>query len=486
MAAGLGDILVFPADVAYSESTSSYYSSENRRLQPYCIVQPASTEHVSRSVKALGAVSSAGNWDIAVRSGGHSDFDNNAAHRGVTIDLTFMNSTTVPGSSGLNGTAMWTGSSKLTKYVAQIQPAARWGDVMSTLEPFNLGVTGGRSGHVGVGGLLVSGGASYHTQLWGLSCDNVIGYEVVLGDGTIVTASNTENADLFKALKGGGNNLGIVTRFDMRTFTVPPSGAYGGLLFVSWSDLDAVNNQFVKYASSIEHGSPDHEFIVYRSDAGSLSIMAMAVATDGNENSPTFETFNRLSLTRDMRARRSLSQIAASIADTGGSYYIPFTLTLQPTIDILNKASDIFVQLTQRLEQAGVPVSVNFVFQPLPKVLDSVKPGNNILGFDDNLPSDSILFEARGTLAAEDALFHGVARAEMAKSVEELRAYSASLDAHSTYLYMNYANPEQDVLGSYGEENAQFLKKVATKYDSTSFFQRRVPGGWKISRVLAQ
>ncbi|KAH0426222.1 FAD binding domain-containing protein [Colletotrichum camelliae] len=214
--------------------------------------------------------------------------------------------------------------------------------------------------------------------------------------------------------------------------------------------------------------------------------MAMAVATDGNENSPTFETFNRLNLTRDMRARRPLSQIAASIADTGGSYYIPFTLTLQPTIVILNKASDIFVQLTHRLDEAGVPVSVNFVFQPLPKVLDSVKPGNNVLGFDDNLPSDSILFEARGTLAAEDALFHGVARAEMAKSVEELRAYSASLDAHSTYLYMNYANPEQDVLGSYGEENAQFLKKVATKYDSTSFFQRRVPGGWKISRVLAQ
>ncbi|KAF4838719.1 FAD-dependent monooxygenase yanF [Colletotrichum tropicale] len=486
IAAGLGGMLVFPADLGYRESTSSYYSSENRRLQPYCIVQPVSTKDVSRSVKALGAVSSAGNWDIAVRSGGHSDFDNNAAHRGVTIDLTFLNSTTILGDIGGNATATWTGSSKLTKHVAQIQPAARWGDVMSTLEPFNLGVTGGRSGHVGAGGLLVSGGASYHTQLWGLSCDNVIGVEVVLGDGSIVTASNTENEDLFTALKGGGNNLGIVTRFDMRTFTVPQGGAYGGLLFTSWSDLDAVNDQFVKYASSIEQGSPDHEFIVYRSDAGSLSIMSMAVATDGNEHSATFEAFNRLNLTRDMRARKPLSQIAASIADTGGSYYIPFTLTLQPTIDILKKASEIFTQLTQRLAEAGVPASVNFVFQPLPKLLHSVTPGNNILGFDQNLPSDSILFEARGTLADEDALFHGVARAEMAKSMEELRTYSASLDAHSTYLYMNYANPEQDVLGSYGEENVQFLKKVAIKYDPSSFFQRRVSGGWKISRVLAQ
>ncbi|KAI8221960.1 FAD-dependent monooxygenase yanF [Colletotrichum sp. SAR 10_77] len=269
----------------------------------------------------------------------------------------------------------------------------------------------------------------------------------------------------------------------MRTFTVPPGGAYGGLLFTSWSDLDAVNDQFVKYASSIEQGSPDHEFIVYRSDAGSLSIMAMAVATDGDENSATFEVFDRLNLTRDMRARRPLSQIAASIADTGGSYYIPFTLTLQPTVEVLKKASEIFTQLTQRLDGASVPVSVNFVFQPLPKLLHSVTPGSNVLGFDENLPSDSILFEARGTLAAEDALFHGIARAEMATSVEELRAYSASLDAHSTYLYMNYANPEQDVLGSYGEEKAAFLRRVAVKYDPSSFFQRRVSGGWKISRV---
>lgn len=108
-------MLVFPADLGYRESTSSYYSSENRRLQPCCIVQPLSTEDVSRSVKALGGVSSAGNWDIAVRSGGHSDFDNNAAHRGVTIDLTFLNSTTILGGIGGNATATWTGSSKLTK-----------------------------------------------------------------------------------------------------------------------------------------------------------------------------------------------------------------------------------------------------------------------------------------------------------------------------------------------------------------------------------
>lgn len=106
--------MVFPADTAYNESVSTYYSSENRRLRPYCIAQPQSTEDVSDVVKALGGVSSAGNWDIAVRSGGHSDFDNNAVRRGVTIDLSLFDSISLKGKSG-NGTAHWNGESRLTK-----------------------------------------------------------------------------------------------------------------------------------------------------------------------------------------------------------------------------------------------------------------------------------------------------------------------------------------------------------------------------------
>lgn len=354
---------------------------------------------------------------------------------------------------------------------------------MSYLEPYNLGVTGGRSGHVGVGGLLVSGGASYQTQQWGFSCDNVLNYEVVLADGSVVEANADENADLFKALKGGGSNLGIVTRFDLRTFTLNPEGAYGGLVFTPWTSFDVVKNQFVDYINSIGTGHPDHEFVVYRSDSGVASIMIMAVATDGNEDSSTFAPFKEITLTRDGRLKQPISKIAASIGDVGGSHYIPFTLSLQATTDIMDKAADVFNALVLDLEGAKVPASVNFVFQPLPNAPASVKPGANILGFDKSLPGNSILFEARGTLLPADATYGGILEDFMAKAVEELRAYSASQDGHSTYIYMNYANPAQDVIGSYGEENVQFLKTAAAKYDPTGFFQRRVPGGWKVSRV---
>ncbi|KAJ4198655.1 hypothetical protein NW759_016282 [Fusarium solani] len=80
----------------------------------------------------------------------------------------------------------------------------------------------------------------------------------------------------------------------------------------------------------------------------------------------------------------------------------------------MNKAADIFVALTQGLRDADIPASVNFVFQPLPKNPASVIPGNNLLDLDKNLPADSILFEARGTLAADDASYEGLVRARMA------------------------------------------------------------------------
>ncbi|KAM0328131.1 hypothetical protein ACHAQA_005536 [Verticillium albo-atrum] len=481
--AGLEEILVFPVDAGYTESVSTYYSSENRRLQPYCIVQPRSTEHVSSAVKALGSVSGAGNWDIAVRSGGHSDFDNNAIHRGVTIDLTYFNSTKVVLGNCGNYTGHWNGTSRLTKTIAQIRPAARWGSVIDQLEDYGLSVTGGRSGHVGVGGLLVSGGASYHTQLYGLSCDNVLNYEVVLADGSVVEANEDENPDLFKALKGGGSNLGIVTRFDMRTFTLPPDGVYGGLVFTAWSNLDAINKQFIDYVRSIGSGSPDHEFVVYRADSGNLSLMVMAVSTDGNEASENFAPFDDITLTRDRRAKQPLSSVANSIADTGGSHYISFFLTLQATTEIMDKVADSFATLVQDLKDASVPVSLTFVFQPLAKNLANVKPGGNILGHEKNLPADSILFETRATLLATDVKYEGVVKSKLARVIEELKAFSAARENYSPYLYMNYASPEQDVISSYGEENVQFLRETAAKYDPAGFFQYRVPGGFKVSRV---
>lgn len=454
-------------------------------------------------VQALSTVSGAGNWGVAIRSGGHSYFGSNAVHYGVIIDLTFFNSTELVRGNCGNSTGDWEGTSSLStvslyiihellrpsavcsnwinESVARLRPGARWGNVISYLEQYGLSVTGGRSGQVGAAGLLLSGGISYHSQLWGMSCDNVINYEVVLANGSIVEANANHNADLFKALKGGGNNFGIVTRFDMRTFTLPPGGVYGGLMIPTWDDVEVIKNQFINYAGSIGDGSHDHEFVVWRSDSGGPSMMVMTVSTDGNKKSPNFAAFDNIPLDYDFRALQPLSKLASSTSDTGGSYDMAFVLTLQATTEIMDKCEEVFLALTEDVKKAQIPLLITAVFQPFPKQLVS---NMNVLGLDQNLPVDSIIFDIGGTLNASDIAYEGVASSKLARAVEEIRSYSAERDGHSSYVYMNYANPEQDAIGSYGDENVRFLRSVAAKYDPHGFFQNRVAGGLKLSRVV--
>jgi hypothetical protein len=178
-------------------------------------VQPTTAEEVATTVKALVAASLLKTCQFAVRSGGHTPIPGaNNVDDGVTIDLLHMNGTT------------YNADSK----VASILPAARWGSVYAALEPLGRMVAGGRGSTVGVGGFLLGGGISHYAPRVGLSCDNVVNFQIVLADGRIVDANKKTHADLFTALKGGNSNFGIVTRYDMETFE--NENLWGGI--VSW------------------------------------------------------------------------------------------------------------------------------------------------------------------------------------------------------------------------------------------------------------
>ena len=103
----------------------------------------------------------------------------------------------------------------------EIGPGNRWEDVYGALEPYGLYSIGGRMKVVGVPGLSLIGGMHYFNNKYGYSMDQMISYDVVLGNGTQVVATATENPDLFWALKGGALNFGIVTKFTMKAYYVP-------------------------------------------------------------------------------------------------------------------------------------------------------------------------------------------------------------------------------------------------------------------------
>lgn len=141
--------------------------------------------------------------DFAVASGGHGTAigASNIA-RGVTLDL-----------SSLSAVSYSHGKSSIT-----VQPGARWKDVYELLDDQKVTVTGARTGSVGVGGYLLGGGISTLAARHGWSVDTVTSVEVVLANGAIRQTDEQQYPGLFRALKGGGSNFGIPTRFTMRTF----------------------------------------------------------------------------------------------------------------------------------------------------------------------------------------------------------------------------------------------------------------------------
>lgn len=122
------------------------------------------------------------------------------------------------------------------------------------------------------------------------------------------------------------------------------------------------------------------------------------------------------------------------------------------------------------------------IFQPLPKLYaeKSVEAGGNVMGLE-RQKDDGILLLA--LIEVPTAEQRAAAYPKVKAWIEELQAYASSVDGAQDWLYMNYADPGQKVLRSYGAENVEFMKKVAAKYDPEGVFQKLCPGGFKISEV---
>jgi FAD/FMN-containing dehydrogenase len=137
---------------------------------------------------------------LAVRSGGHNAGGLGSCDGGLVIDLSPMNGVHVDPEAK----------------TVRAQGGCTWGDIDHATHPFGLAVPAGIISTTGVGGLTLGGGMGHLSRKYGLTIDNLLGVEMVLADGSIVTADADTNADLFWAIRGGGGNFGVVTSFLFR------------------------------------------------------------------------------------------------------------------------------------------------------------------------------------------------------------------------------------------------------------------------------
>ncbi|KAK7987001.1 hypothetical protein PG988_001989 [Apiospora saccharicola] len=175
--------VALPATEAYNDRNSSYASKLESDISPHAIFLPETTAESKRETSSF-AIRGAGCQPLP----GCADIQG-----GITLDLSRLVGTTLDETQG----------------VVRIPAGERWAAVYKTVQEKGLAVTGARSDNNGIGGLALSGGLSFSGTREGFISDNVVNYEVVLASGEVVNANRQENADLFIALRGGGNNLGI-------------------------------------------------------------------------------------------------------------------------------------------------------------------------------------------------------------------------------------------------------------------------------------
>src|SRR5713101_10080477 len=151
--------------------------------------------------------------DLSIRDGAHSAPGFGTNDDGLVIDMTPMRTVRVDPRSK----------------TARADAGATWGDFNHATHAFGLATTGGIISTTGITGLTLGGGIGYLARGYGLSIDNLISADVVTADGQVRTASETENSDLFWALRGGGGNFGVITSFEFRLH--PVRDVYAGLFF---------------------------------------------------------------------------------------------------------------------------------------------------------------------------------------------------------------------------------------------------------------
>jgi FAD/FMN-containing dehydrogenase len=170
--------------------------------RPACIVQCSGTADV---VQAVNLARDRGLL-LSIRGGGHNVAGNAMNDGGVVIDLSGMRGVHVDASAR----------------TVRAAGGATWGDVDRETQLFGLAVPGGVVSTTGIGGLTLHGGYGHLRRKFGLSIDNLLSVEIVTADGQVRTASASENADLFWAIRGAGSNFGVVTSLEFQAHPAGP------------------------------------------------------------------------------------------------------------------------------------------------------------------------------------------------------------------------------------------------------------------------
>lgn len=219
--------IVLPCDADYHEARSLWNAMVDRH--PALIVRCADTGDVAPAIRYARS----NGLEIAVRGAGHNIAGSASCDGGLVIDL-----------GGMNSVEVDAGQRR-----ALVEPGATLGDIDAATQPHGLALPVGINSTTGIAGLTLGGGFGWLTRRYGMTVDNLLGAEVTLANGDSVRASAEENPALFWALRGGGGNFGVVTRFEFQLQPVGPE-VYAGLLVFPMRQAREILRHYQRFVAS--------------------------------------------------------------------------------------------------------------------------------------------------------------------------------------------------------------------------------------------
>ncbi|TLD10157.1 hypothetical protein PgNI_05719 [Pyricularia grisea] len=458
----------------YSAELDEYWSKASADLKPSCVVYPTSAEEASQAIRAL---SIDGNNDtFAIKSGGLSANDGfNSVKDGTLISTRRLTDVRYDADKGL----------------VRVATGNRWTDVQKQLDPFNVTVAGARVGEVGVGGYMSGGGFSFHSPRYGWGVNSLAGVEIVLANGTIVTASKAEHADLFAALKGGTNNFGLVTAYIMEA--IPIGQVWGGLMAFTGGDdkADKMMAAIAKFTNEFPNHPkagiiPTVQLVL----SGLFELWVVFFFYDGpTVPAGVFDDFLALSPLLNTCKTQNFADLLAgnsAIVLRGTRYKVATETAILPdnaqdSAKVMRAYYDHWAA-TSRDYKGAFGLTSSMAIQSVPKAMAAAARarGGDLIDMDDDVNRLIYEYDLSYLFAWDDDLVHRAAMnmtAGMKKLVDSFVANGTTPDAFRP-LFANDVYRGQDYFSRLRPEKRELAARVSRDVDPTGLFRTRT-GGWK-------